>query len=71
MTSAAAWYETSDSDTMIPATNAPSASDSPNTALETNAVRSAVATTASRNSSLEPCRDTVRRIHGMTRVPTR
>ena len=70
VTSAAAWCDSSDSDTSTPATNAPSASDSPNTALDTKAVSSAVATTASRNSSLEPRRATNEKTRGSSRVPT-
>ncbi len=68
--SPAAWCDSSDSLTISPATNAPSARDRPNTADDRKAASSAVANTDSRNSSGDPSRLTVRNSHGSMRVPT-
>ncbi|OGO58240.1 MAG: hypothetical protein A2V85_14925 [Chloroflexi bacterium RBG_16_72_14] len=70
ITAPAAWCDSVDSDTSSPATNAPRASDRPNTALETNAVSSAVANTVSRNSSGDPSRLTAPNSQGSSRAPT-
>ena len=68
--SPAAWWLSSDSLTISPATNAPSARLRPNTAELRNAASSAVANTVSRNSSGDPSRETDRNSHGSIRVPT-
>ena len=67
--SAAAWWLMSDSPTTAPARNAPSANDTPNTVDDTKANPSAMASTASVNSSFEPSLETRVRSRGTSRVP--
>jgi hypothetical protein len=52
--SSAARWASSDSFKIMPAKNAPKAKDTPNSSAATNATPSAIESTASRNSSLEP-----------------
>ncbi len=68
--SLAALWLSSDSLSSMPAKNAPSANDTPNSIAEPNATPSAIASTDRVNSSREPVPAMRSRIHGMTRRPT-
>ena len=67
---AARWLS-GDSLRITPAKNAPSAKEMPNRLTAPNATPSAIASTASRNSSREPECAVQCSIHGMTRRPTK
>ena len=66
---AARWLNC-DSRSTMPAKNAPSANDTPNSCAEPHAMLTAAATTHSVNSSREPVRVTCHSSHGNTRRPT-
>ena len=67
--SCAALWLSSDSLSIIPAKNAPSAKDTPNSAAAPNATPRAMASTDRVNSSREPVPAMRSRIHGITRRP--
>ncbi len=68
MISARTWLSNSDSETTIPARNAPSANDSP-ASLLAKAVPRAISTTVSKKSSRDPVRATANKIRGTSLVP--
>ncbi|MNM56393.1 hypothetical protein D3C81_675620 [compost metagenome] len=68
--SCAALWLSSDSLSIMPAKNAPSANDTPNSAAAPNATPSAMASTHRVNSSREPVPATFSSTHGITRRPT-
>src|SRR3954466_9221540 len=65
-----AWCDSSDSDRMTPAKNAPSAKDTPNAAEDPYAMPSATGSPESENNPREPVRETRASSHGTARVPT-